>query len=731
MKQLIATFQNELNDGMTILSNGLISLEKNSNDSKNRQEVIETIFRTAHNLKGASRGLGISDVGDIAHAIESLFTQFKSSSKPIPSDVISLCLLAVDKMKAAMTSYINKAPLNFNLEELLSNLKQCMSVQGQHDTPVKQPVDADVIPREESSQSMTDESIRVPIKLIDKMSALTEEMQVSKASIEDQSTDIKRICKHVSLFGECWSDILAARKLINHYPELQHLQKAIFLGNDYFSEVSSHLALVDNALRTQSNDFSRLARALQDDVAELRLVPANNLLCLLPRYVRDLAISVNKKIDLVVIGGDVEIDKYVLEGLKDPINHILRNAVDHGIESAADRVKIGKLEIGKILIEVKDAGNKVFINISDDGAGVNFNSVKNKLRQLYPDMESKLEAMPDDQLKEYLFESGFTTKESVSDISGRGVGLDVVKKNILALKGKISLLTTINQGTTFSICVPLSLSSERGLIIRSDVNYYVIPTMSIEHVSLIDLNDIVKLEGGQVIIIDQHPIPVKSLSSVLGMQAEIERQVAIPVVILKMGQDLVALTVDEIISEREIVIKPIHEPLTHIPCIQGGALLDRNQIALVLDVEYLMRLSLSASTDLLLTQLEEDNNVATRINILVVDDSITTRTLEKNILESHNYNVTVAVNGEEAWDILQKSPFSLVITDVSMPIMDGFELTDRIKRSDKYASLPVIIVTSLGSDVEKARGIEVGADAYIVKSEFESGTLLSKIEQLV
>lgn len=725
LKELIATFQTELQEGASVLVNGLVSLET-ATDSAKRKEDIETIFRTAHNLKGASRSLGIMPIGDIAHAIESIFAEIKKADGHVTKEIIDLCLESVDKMQLAMQAFVDNKPLDFNLDDLKKRLS------GQTTVTSKDPVNklsSSNVQQTANDKKYVVDSIRIPLRIIDKLSALSEEVQASKIELDDHANHTKLLMKMVNDFDMAWKDVseqIRSSKL----EDAVRLQKSMTRANDELLSLMTTMTRMAKDIKAQSNDYARLSQALHEEVVQLRLIPAYNLLGLLPRYARELANDLGKKVEVEIKGGEAYLDKYVLEGLKDPFNHIIRNAIDHGIEKPDMRVQAGKSEIGTITIDVKDAGSKIYFEIRDDGAGINLEAIRDKLKN-DKSLNVDVAVLQPDELYQYIFDAGFSTRSEITDISGRGVGMDVVKRNILNLKGTISIDSTPGKGTTFIICVPLSLSSERGLIVKSEEQLFVIPASAIDRVLTLPRQSVVALEGGHAVLINDHPIVLKSLANVLQINHAALMTESVTVVIVKQGLYAVALSVDSILGEREIVIKPIQDPLTNVPCIAGATLLERNNIAIVLDADMLLKLSLKAATQYLHHEDTQHKVKQEAVRVLVVDDSITTRTMEKNILESKNFDVTIATNGQEAWDILQKQHFSLMITDVNMPIMDGFELTNKVKKSEKFTAMPVIIVTSLGSESEKARGIEVGADAYIVKNEFESGVLLQLIDQLI
>ncbi len=745
LKKLLEIFQSELEESSNVLINGLLQLENNDNHPAARESDIEAVFRSAHNLKGAAQGLGIDSISDIAHHIESIFAKIKQSNDNIPKPTIDVCLEAVDKMQIAMQAFANKTPLPFDMNDLQLRMGACFA-----DTEVPPPVvgpntvqstvelgsttspsKVSEVKVDKTAMAVTGESIRVSLKIIDKLSELSEEIQASKIEMDDQASHAKELSHRLQIFSDAWHDMQDVLHGFQTKEEYPRLKQSLVRVNDGFVEISSVVQKMSYDFASQAIDYSRLSKSLQGEVSSLRLVPANNYLGLLPRYIRELSTELNKKAELEITGGDVYIDKYVLESLKDPINHLLRNAIDHGIEEPHQRKRVSKNPEGKIRIHVKDAGHQVIFEISDDGSGLDYAVIKDKVQSLNPGVNEKIETLSQQQIEDYIFRPGFSTRNVVTNVSGRGVGLDVVRRNVQALKGDIKVVNNPGLGLTFIISVPLSLSSERGLLVQCDDQIYVLPTASVARVALINQSDVIHVEGGHAILVNDHPVLLKSLSSVLGFVDQHVSVQSFPVVILNSRDSSIAFVVDHIVGEREIIIKPIQEPLSSVECVSGATLLDRHKMAIVLDPDQLLQSSYQSSARYKPMEQSANNEGQTMIRILVVDDSITTRMLEKNILESEHYQVTTAVNGQDAWDILQKQSFSLVITDINMPIMDGFELTEKIKKSEKFSNLPVIIVTSLGSDAEKSRGVDVGADAYIVKNDFESGNLLRLIRRMI
>lgn len=728
LKQLIETFKAELDEKAQVMTESMLKLEKLDPKDEEFKSNIDIIFRAAHNIKGAARGIGAADVGEIAHHIETVFSAVQKKQMVLSSGIIDLCLESLDSMHLALDAFTNKTPLPFNLEELLERLKKAdeptKKIANKKSKQIKNEV--------KMSDDSSNESIRVSLKNLDSIGALMEEVQVNKIAIDDHFAELSQLLKKTNLFSSLWSE---ARKSIKNLSDNQNndtLQRLFTLGNDVFHEIVHSTQQIHKYMRSRINEFSILSNSLQDEIRTLRLVPAETLLQTLPRIVREIAKNLNKEVIIDISGDQVKMDKMILEGLKDPLIHLLRNAVDHGIETAEERKNLNKSKEGHLGIKVSDEGSQILITITDDGAGIDVGKVGEIAKQNNLVSEADLAEMTKNEILELIFRPGFSTKEIITELSGRGVGLDVVKTNLSNLKGTVSVETELGKNTTFFLRVPLTLSSERGLVVVSSGHFFVIPIVHVERVLRISMNEIVNVEGTQAILFDKRTVPLRTLSTALDLQEDTHSlDQSLSIVVLTKSKHSVALVVDEIIGEREIVIKPLQPPVDSLPLIRGGTLAGNGKVMIVLNTNELMNLVLKNEKTKQLNVQEEKSSMQEKPHILVVDDSITTRTLEKNILETHDYKVTVAVNGKEAWDLLQKQPFALLITDVSMPIMDGFTLTENVKQSAKLKDMPVIIVTSLGSPAEKKRGVEVGADAYIIKNEFESDALLGIVSQLV
>lgn len=745
MRQLMLMFKSELSEQSQMITDGLLALEKGVSGEQ-RKECLDRIFRAAHNIKGAARGIDARDIASIAHSLETLFNKFRREGMAVSSRSIDLCLLGLDRMQLIMTALESDQPLGFDLQDLLAQLndrqevaldteisvesaeknESAVSVTTVISTPA--PVTESKIPLEDMA------TIRVSLHKLDQFSALVEDLLVSKIEMEEHLTAIKCLFDESRLFSREWYQYLETSRKVNTVSHVTQENDSLEIATTAINRFRVSIQQLYKQIRDSNSRYSLTYFQLQDQVRALHLVPAATQLQPLARLVRDVALDLGKKVDFTIMGGDIEIDRPILEGIKDPLMHLLRNAIDHGIESPQERLVQGKSETGYLKIEVSRADDRILMTISDDGAGISTDQVtKHAIRKKIL-THSEILALNKAEIIDLIFRPGFSSKEMITDISGRGVGLDIVLTNIRNLKGHIKVDTIEGKGTVFVLSLPLTLSTDHGLIVRVSGSTFAIPISSVERVMEIKREDLLEVGGNQVILIENKAIPIRDLAVILEIgQFRLSSAEKLSLIVISKGWQRVALLVEEIVSEREIVIKRLKPPLKAVRNVMGATFMGSSEVIVVLNPDDLVTsaLRLGDAAQLFVQGPTGAENEVEASHILVVDDSITIRTFEKTLLEACGYRVTVAANGQSAWDLLQGQGFDLIITDIEMPVMNGFEFSERIKQSEKFKNIPVVIVTSLSSEAEKRRGIEVGADAYIVKSQFESKVLLDVINQLL
>ncbi|WNV06440.1 hybrid sensor histidine kinase/response regulator [Candidatus Methylospira mobilis] len=782
VKQLIQVFAAELDERLLAITEGLIALEKDETGA-GRDRCIDSMFRSAHNIKGAARGVDARDIAEIAHALESLFSAMRREMAEVSARTINLCLFSVDCMREAMTAFELQKPSGFDLQTLLQQLNQWqITGEAEADAPLVAEGDKSEGNRGDANDARgsTPDSIasgprtpsgvsavscpesnggapagdalkstalgvhdadavregvvmtRVALHKLDLVSALAEDLLASKIEIEDHLSALQRLHHEAQSYANNWARLASMSPREFESVASAWEQSPVVMAADAIGSLKLGIHSIYKQMCGSSSRLGLISSSLQDQVRTLRLVPLASLLRPLARSIRDIAQDLGKKVEYEVVGDEIEMDRPVLEGIKDPLMHLIRNAIDHGLETPVERLAKGKPEAGRISISVASTGNRILLTVRDDGAGISVAKITAAAVRKKLLVASEAEALTRREALELIFRPGFSSREMITNISGRGVGLDVVLSNLNSLKGSVQIETVEGEGTSFILGFPVSLSTDRGLMVRAGGAEFAIPSVSVVRVMEVDASELIDIEASQAIVIEGKAVPVRDLSAVLELAQGLSslQQGRLPVVMLSNGWQSVALLVDEIVGERECVVKRLKAPLISIRNVIGGTLTGSGKVVIVLNPGDLVTSALRMDSGMR-TRVQTQSRSTVAPHVLVVDDSITTRTLEKNILESQGFRVSIAVDGRLGWEALQKEKFDLVVTDVEMPVMNGFELAGRIKSSERYREIPVIVVTSLASEADRRRGVEVGADAYIVKGQFETKVLLDVINQLI
>jgi two-component system, chemotaxis family, sensor kinase CheA len=478
----------------------------------------------------------------------------------------------------------------------------------------------------------------------------------------------------------------------------------------------------------QDDDARRLDQAtdaVADMVHRLRLRPFADVCESLPRAVRDIAAAEGREVELTLEGQDVEADRMVIDALRRPLLQLVRNAVDHGIEPPDEREAAGKPRVGRVLVRAELTGGRLVVSVADDGRGLDANAIREALRHA-----GRPVPPGDAALADAVLSGGFTTRAQATAISGRGVGVDIVRSAVEAIGGALDVRWEQGVGTTFLVECPPTPATIRALLVRVATYAFAIPTAHVGRVLRISSDDIRQVDGRAVLSLPDGPVPVHSLAALLGppLKANPVEGIATAVLIVA-GSRRAVLVVDEALAEDEVVVRPLEVDDDAVPHALGGAILPTGAVALVLAAPALLAAG-SRSGASIAPAFSTRPDVARR-RVLVADDSITTRTLEQSVLESAGYEVITAVNGEDAWQTLEREGADMVVADVEMPRMDGIALCRRIRASSRFAALPIALVTGLASDEDRTRGLEAGADAYIIKSGFDQATLLDTVHQLI
>jgi two-component system chemotaxis sensor kinase CheA len=533
-------------------------------------------------------------------------------------------------------------------------------------------------------------------------------------------------------------DELVAAKLRIDYQrkQIEDAQEALELGvarsragtSDLMREVDSHrrkLEFIRGDIAQEAHYLGMVAQGLQEDVKDVRMVPIGPVVDPMRRMVRDLANSIGKQAVLEVSGESVRVDKRLLELIRDPLNHLLRNAVDHGLEKTSDRVAAGKPPMGKIHLSAEARDSQVQIEIKDDGRGIRADEIRSAAVEKGLIDADRAAALSQREALNLIFSAGFTTARTVTNISGRGVGLDVVRENVARLGGRIEFFTEPGKGTQFNLNLPLTLTASRGLMVTAGKHTFCIPLTAVEEVVAVEPKEVGAANGRLAVQWRHQAVTFVRLSDLLTGKPGSRPLNRCPTVILAVSDRRLGLAVDELLGQEEVVVKGLAVGTPALPFVAGATSLADGRLVTVLEPNALV-VAATGTTALL-----ERGSTRSAPTVLVADDALTSRTMVASVLERAGYRTFLAHDGESALTILARERIDLVVSDVEMPVLDGLGLVRRMRVSERHASVPVLLLTSLDGAADRARGAEAGANGYLVKHSFDPGSFLSMVADLV
>ncbi|NJD91869.1 MAG: hybrid sensor histidine kinase/response regulator [Geobacter sp.] len=675
-------FLREAHEHLQSLQTKLLVLEKEPGNGP----LIHELLRNAHTLKGSARMLGFEDISVIGHRMEDFLKEMEDGARAGDSATIDLLLQGTDAINRMTEALAAGKESPVDVEKFIAAFDQGLSTAEA------------IADTQGSEQEVVLDTVRTSVKTLDSLVNLLGELIINKKRFEDKSAELKEL-------GRTADAMLPAGRIRDFQQALE--EDVLYLGY--------------------------IIQELHAEAMALRMLPLKTITEGFARMVRDLSKAQGKEIEFEIRGDHIGIDRLLLENLKPMFLHMLTNAVDHGIESPQERLAKGKPAKGTIRLSAHHEGNSVVIELRDDGAGMDPKRIKETaLRRGVIDRD-EAEMLRDEEALYLTLRPGFSTSEIVTDISGRGVGMDVVKMNIEKVKGNLTLKSQVGSFTEIQLTLPLTLAVIDALLITCGGERYAIPLSYVQETVKIRSNDIATVAGKEVVTIRNVTVPLFSLAAILGLE---DGRAAISggkvsAVVLKQRDQVIACSIDSNQGTSEIVVKSLGSQLKRIRHTFGATVMGDGNPALILDVPDIFTTAEGTSTVGLRRALQESQQVVSRGNVLVVDDSITTRTMEKSILTAKGYDVTIAVSAEDALEKVSSAAFDLVISDVEMPGLNGFELTARLRTMDEYRNIPVIIVSSLAKDEHKRKAIDAGAQAYIVKGAFEQGTLLDTVEALI
>ena len=624
-----------------------------------------------------------------------------------------------------ISSKLSLLDKEIDLHEPVSN--EPKAVENTLPSQVSQPVQAATPTR---SQKLN--TIRVEPQKLDTLITQASELAVTKLRISQQMAEIDQM---LALF-EGWSkynhggDNLFAQ--IESELTVEQLQPLRYFYNHAQQYLNSFGDLANQLKTRASEDIASLnliSDRLETGIQGLRQLPLSTVFNIYPRMVRDLARQQGKQIELIIEGRDTKVDKRILEEIKDPLLHLIRNAIDHGIETPEERAILGKPATATIILRGYQTGNSVAIELVDDGRGLNLDSIRNTAIRRNVRTSEQLAAMSESEIQSLIFASGFSTRTEVTELSGRGVGLDVVRANVEKLKGAIQVTSTSGNGCKFQIRLNTSLATTKVLIVELNQIRYALPLEFIQTMISLSKTDIYEIEGKPTIAFEDKPISITWLTSLL--------QIPIPedssqknnlfCIILQIGGEHFGVIVDDLVDQQDIVIKPQSKLLKRIPNIAGATILGSGEVCMILNPPDLLH-SLKNGNWRIVSETESESP---KNRLLLVEDSIIIRTQMQRLLKGAGYNVTIAENGAIGLQKVREHEFDIVLSDVEMPKMSGLEMTANIRSYSQYDRLPIVLITTLASPEDKQRGKEAGANGYLTKGDFDQQLLFQTLERLI
>ncbi|RAR51481.1 two-component system sensor histidine kinase and response regulator WspE [Paraburkholderia unamae] len=751
-RSLLDLFREEAQAQTRTLSAGLLALES----APEHAATLEDCMRATHSLKGAARIVGLPEAVEVASAMEDCFVAAQRGELRIDAARIDALLVGIDMLIAAgdasapplaheavqafvarltgLASTPNEAHEADAFAALSASLRlpEPEPVPELEPEPEPEPAAVEPIAPTQPQQPRpadAERMLRVRAGTLDRLLGLAGESLVESRRMRPFADGLLRVRR-------AQGDVLAA---LGQFHE-RHVDALDADARTALAGIREALVGLDRQLSERFDDLDRidrrgtqLAQRLYDEALQCRMRPFGDTAHAYPRIVRDLARSLGKRVRFAIVGEWTQVDRDILEMLDAPLGHLLRNALDHGIEDAETRRRAGKSEEASLTLEARHSAGKLLITVADDGAGVDLDALRASIVARGLAQAEAAAAMSDAELFDFLLLPGFSMRDTVTDVSGRGVGLDAVQNFAKAVRGTVRIESTAGQGTRFVLQLPLTLSVVRSLIVEVAGEAYAFPLAHVRRALSVPRHAIEMLEGQQHIPFEGRPVGLVTARQLLGALAEPNATGDLNVVLVGGETGLYGVAVDRFAGERTLAVQPLDARLGKVRNVMAAALLEDGAVALIVDVEDIVASVGRLVRDGQLAGVARGGHDAVRARkrILVVEDSLTVRELERKLLEKRGYEVTVAVDGMDGWNTLRNARFDLVITDVDMPRMDGIELVTMIKGDAQHRNVPVMIVSYKDREDDRRRGLDAGADYYLTKGSFHDEALLDAVNDLI
>jgi two-component system, chemotaxis family, sensor kinase CheA len=786
-KRLLATFREEAAEHLGIMVDLLLELEKSG--SAVDPVIVERIYRTTHSLKGAARAVNQKEIESVCQNLENVFSRIKKGTFIPDADAFDIFHQAVKVAKAFLDGEnptgLSPVAIGSAIRSLMGKDPAACSSGSVEPVPVSvpsaplMPQSSGTVPSEDSFFFPRDDlknilynafpkdtsgpdiapipltaisgrsspdggTVRIAAHKLDRLIAGSDDLLTTRLFITQRTRELEDMMARFILWR--WNQALISSDLyliretsfgarkITLPPELvlplQRLVEYLDYDREFVTFLQHDLAVHIRATERDRSALEASTLEIADLIHDAVLLPVSSILAPFPGFVREYSRTTGKQVEFLTEGDEIEVDRRILDALKDPFMHLIHNSIDHGIEYPDIRTARGKPAKGRVRIRVfAQSGSKVGIEVCDDGAGIDCRKIREAAVRTGVISAKEEAGLSDVEAIWLIFRSGLSTSEVVTEISGRGLGLAIVEDTVTRLGGYVTLSSEVGRGTCITIRVPVRLVTFRGVVVRSGSQMYVLPMQLVRQVLRVKPDTIIMQGTRPAVQVNEEMISVLRLSDMLGAKhpgTPPATDAPVSLVIIAYGAGQVACLVDEVIRVQEIVVRPLGSQLRRVKRIAGAAILGDGNIALVLDPPDLIQESLKATT----TVPPLASTITVPPRIMVVEDSVTSRTFLQMLLERDGYYVQTAVDGIQALAMLKEHEFDIVVSDIDMPRMSGFTLTEKIRADNRLSKLPVVLVTSLDAPEDRNHGIAVGADAFVVKSSFEKENLLMIIKDL-
>ncbi|QIE24013.1 Sensor histidine kinase RcsC [Caballeronia sp. SBC1] len=765
---LIDLFREEARAQAQILSDGLLALERSPRDPV----TLEACMRAAHSLKGAARIVGVPDGVSLAHVMEDCFVGAQQGRVSVDAGMIDVLLGGVDLILRIGQGSGDETLSQTDVDAFVDSLNARMNgAAGAPPSSVFEAPQSDAdldLSNELTLSAPVVEDTRETVEATFHQPARFAELREPARMLRVRADTLDRLLSHSgeSLVESRWLKPFAqsmlrvkriqrdASRALDFLHEslteastsasrssatptaafdtrtLDALDEVRRLNAEAHRQLGERLAELENYDRRSTH----LSQQLYDEALECRMRPFVDATGGFARMVRDVARSLDKQVRFVIAGEATEVDRDILDLLEAPLGHLLRNAVDHGIEAPSMRRALGKPPEGTITLEARHSAGSLFISVSDDGGGVDLDALRRAIVQKRLANETTVTHLSDTELLEFLFLPGFSMRDTVTDVSGRGVGLDAVQDVVRQVRGNLRVTQEVLVGTRFVMQLPLTLSVIRSLIVEVDGEPYGLPLAHVTRTLVLPRASIDLLEGHQHFAFEGRRLGIVTAHQILRSGTFETASDTLNVVVIGQGAASYGVVVDRFLGERMLVVQPLDKRLGKVPTIAAGALMENGDPLLIADLDDWLRAVEKLVIDGELGRVSSGTArvvAAARKRVLVVDDSLTVRELERKLLAGRGYDVTIAVDGMDGWNAVRSERFDLVITDIDMPRLDGIELVTLIRRDPQLSEIPVMIVSYKDRAEDRQRGLDAGADYYLAKGSFHDQTLLDAVRDLI